>query len=286
MSIAFQRTRIAPTPSGFLHLGNAYSFALTAALAEEAGASLLLRIDDADAPRVRNAYTEDIFEVLELLQIEPHEGPRSPEDLEGQWSQQHRLPLYEGALQALAAGGHVFACTCSRTNILAHSPDGSYPGTCLHKKLPLGTPGACWRLKPRWEEELELTGMDNRKSVLFLSSSMQHFIVRKKDGWPAYQLTSLVDDLHFRVDAVVRGEDLLPSTAAQLLLARLLEQPAFTAARFLHHPLLPGPDGKKLSKSAGATSLRQLRTTEAGRMQIAEVITQAQRMVMRVSTGK
>lgn len=275
MSTRFCRTRIAPTPSGFLHLGNAYSFALTAALAQGAGARLLLRIDDADAPRVRSGYLDDIFETLERLNIQPDEGPANVADLEAAWSQRHRLPLYQNALLRLAEGGHLFACTCSRRSILAQRSDGAYPGTCLGKGLPLDTPGAAWRVKPAWKEGIPLTGMDSRKSILLLPDDLQHFVVRKRDGMPAYQLTSLIDDGHFGVDAIVRGEDLLPSTAAQLVLATLLEIPAFREVKFLHHRLLPGPDGRKLSKSAGDTSLRELARTEAGLHAIRTVAAEA-----------
>ena len=88
---------------------------------------------------------------------------------------------------------------------------------------------------------------------------MQYFMVKKRDGFPAYQLTSLMDDIYFGVDLVVRGEDLWPSTVAQLYIASMLKQEAFLNTTFYHHPLIMGADGHKLSKSEGATSVHYLR---------------------------
>src|SRR6185312_6440352 len=97
----FKKTRIAPTPSGFLHLGNAYSFALTAALAGKYGARILLRIDDLDRERVQKQYVQDIFDTLNFLEIPWHEGPRNMDEYEKQYSQIHRLDLYRQTLDML-----------------------------------------------------------------------------------------------------------------------------------------------------------------------------------------
>ncbi len=118
-AIHFNRTRIAPTPSGYLHLGNVLSFALTATLAEQYGARILLRIDDLDRQRAQPAYIQDIFDTLEFLELPWHEGPRSVEEFEQQYSQVHRLPLYRQALEELKDKGAVFACDCSRSQMLA-----------------------------------------------------------------------------------------------------------------------------------------------------------------------
>src|ERR1700755_812419 len=110
----FKKTRIAPTPSGFLHLGNAYSFALTAALAEKYGAKILLRIDDLDRERVQKEYVQDIFDTLNFLELPWDEGPRNVMELERDWSQIHRMGLYKEALDLLREEGDLFACNCSR----------------------------------------------------------------------------------------------------------------------------------------------------------------------------
>lgn len=252
----FCKTRIAPTPSGYLHLGNALSFLITASLAKKTGAQVLLRIDDIDQPRVRPEYLQDIFDTLRLLKINWEEGPRSAEEQEARFAQIHRMHLYRSALQQLRESGHLFACTCSRAEILHHSRDGVYPGTCRHKGISLDAEGVSWRLHTPAEQTVRVKNLDGSITAAALPAAMQGFVVQKKDGMPSYQLTSLVDDLHFGVDLVVRGADLWPSTLAQLYLASLLEESRFGETTFYHHPLLKDVNGQKLSKSAGAESIR------------------------------
>jgi glutamyl/glutaminyl-tRNA synthetase len=255
---SFRRTRIAPTPSGFLHLGNVLSFVLTAGLARRSGASILLRIDDLDRDRVSREYVEDIFGTLSFLGIPWDEGPRSFLEYERTWSQVHRLGIYREALERLRASGKVFACDCSRSKIMRESAQGVYPGTCRDKGLSLDNGGCSWRVRAAgvgrdgWRDGL--AGGDAGLPV-----EMTDFVVRKKDGYPAYQLTSVIDDLHFGVDLVVRGDDLRASTAAQRWLAGELGLDEFRGIRFYHHALLMESKEEKLSKSAGSTSVRYLR---------------------------
>lgn len=259
MNSVFKKTRIAPTPSGFLHLGNILSFSLTAALAEKTGASTLLRIDDLDRDRTTQTYIQDIFDTLHFLEIPWHEGPSNAREFEREYSQLHRMALYQKALQQLQDTGAMFACACSRSQIVNSAGEGAYPGTCRDRKLPLHTPGTSWRLRTPGTVTLQFNTYPEADCALPLPPQMQDFVVRKKDGFPAYQLTSLTDDLHYGIDLIVRGNDLLPSTLAQLYLARVLDKPAFSDAAFFHHPLLKTPSGVKLSKSAGDTSIRHLR---------------------------
>lgn len=242
----FYKTRLAPTPSGYLHAGNALNFLLTAALAKQSSAKLLLRIDDLDQQRYRPSYAEDVFDTLRFLKISWNEGPQNIEDLEQQWTQTKRLPLYMQALKKLRANNLVFGCTCSRTqSTYCH---------CRQKVISLDVPNVSWRLIT---DERTMAVQTLRGNTVYetLPNAMQHFIVRKKDGLPAYQLTSLVDDLHFGIDLIVRGQDLWPSTLAQHFLAQALGEERFAAIRFYHHPLLINSTGEKLSKSAGATSI-------------------------------
>ncbi|MFT4203654.1 MAG: glutamate--tRNA ligase family protein [Chitinophagaceae bacterium] len=249
------KTRIAPTPSGFLHLGNAYSFVHTAVLAATTGAKILLRIDDMDWQRTRHEYVEDIFATLEYLQIRWDEGPRDAKDLEEHWSQRNRMELYSEALLRLESDGHIFACECSRSELL-HS-GGICP--CAAKNIGLHSNGVAWRLRTDSTQTMYCKDFHGKEREAMLPKEMLHFVVRKKDGLPAYQLSSLVDDVHFGVDLVVRGQDLWPSTLAQLYLARLLGMEGFLTATFVHHPLLTDDFGEKLSKSAGSTSVRSWR---------------------------
>jgi len=249
----FTRTRIAPTPSGYLHLGNALSFALTAAIARKTGAQILLRIDDLDRQRVNFAYVQDVFDTLSFLEIPWDEGPRDVEEYNNEWSQLHRMELYKEALQQLADQRELFACRCSRSQFQGNS----YPGNCINKSIPLDTPETAWRLYTD-DRQISLKTLAGTQ-IDCLPEPMKNFVLKKKDRHPAYQLASLVDDLHFGVDLVIRGHDLYPSTLAQLFLADVLGEQTFNSITFHHHPLLMESTDKKLSKSAGATSIKYLR---------------------------
>ncbi len=247
-------SRIAPTPSGFLHLGNAASFLLTAAMVKAQAGQLLLRIDDMDSQRLRPDYVENILATLDHLGIQPDLGPRSLAELKQAWSQHHRLPLYQAALSQLEKTGLVYACDCSRKR-LKSLPSAAYDSYCRHRRLPLSQSGLAWRVRLPAEADMSLPEyfMPSAPSV-DLQAEMGDFVIRKKDGLPAYQLSSVVDDLHFGVTHIVRGADLLSSSLAQRYLLELLgESP--NRWRFYHHPLLLDAAGEKLSKSAGAQAI-------------------------------
>jgi glutamyl-tRNA synthetase len=248
-------TRIAPTPSGFLHPGNVLSFAITARLAQLAGAQTLLRVDDMDRERVLPEYVQDIFDTLRLVDIPWQQGPQDYHQFTETFSQHHRMPLYNYALQQLWREGRVYACTCSRADVARTG--GIYNGACRHKALPPNTPDACWRMNTDDAHLVTIKTLSGPISVPF-PADMAHYVVRRRDGLPAYQLSSVVDDVHFGVDLVVRGQDLFSSTVAQLYLAQCMGDTAFSAVTFYHHQLVAGADGQKLSKSAGALSVRQL----------------------------
>lgn len=234
MAPVFRKTRIAPTPSGYLHLGNLLSFSITATLAIKAGASIHLRIDDMDRERVRAAYVQDIFDTLHFMGIPWDEGPENYEQFESRFSQRHRLDLYHEALKHLQGEGMVYACSCSRSDLAR-----GVLCPCREAPIPLDSPDTPWKLR---------------------AESMPDFIVRKRDGYPAYQLSSVIDDLHYGIDFIVRGQDLFPSTQAQLYLATLLPENNFGSIQFYHHSLLADQSGEKLSKSAGSTSIQYLRS--------------------------
>jgi len=252
------KTRIAPTPSGYLHLGNVFSFVLTATLARRRGAKILLRIDDLDRQRAQPEYIQDIFDTLNFLELPWHEGPRSLLEFENEYSQVHRLPLYYKALEQLADQNSLYACECSRTQILQADPSGVYTGRCREQNLALTAPEVNWRLRTDGLTPLTVNTL-TQPITTHLPHEQHDFVVRKKDALPAYQLTSVVDDIHFGVDLIVRGTDLWPSTLSQLYLAGILNTTSFTKNIFHHHSLLTTPDGDKLSKSAGATSIQYLR---------------------------
>lgn len=252
------RSRIAPTPSGYLHIGNAFNFLLTALIVKKHGGSILLRIDDIDDERKRPEYVEDIFTSLEWLGIEWQEGPSGPGDFEQSWSQHKRLDIYSDLLTRLQEAKIVFACECSRKK-LASLEGYAYPGTCDHLNIPLDTPDTAWRIHVPPNRHVKFTDLAKGEVDFALGEHVGSFVVRKKDRLPSYQLVSLADDTHFRINYIVRGEDLLSSTAMQLYMAEKLNLDAFRHAQFLHHKLEKDEQGHKLSKTAGSISLQYMR---------------------------
>jgi glutamyl-tRNA synthetase len=241
--------RLAPTPSGYLHLGNAVNFVLTWLLVRRAGGTLHLRIDDLDRTRLRPAYLDNIFQTIRWLGLDYDTGPRDSVEFEQQYSQLHRLVEYQALLDDLRLRpGLIYACTCSRTSNLPPSPMAAEQG-CSSCQATFTTAGAAWRIRV---PATPIAVVDAWQGALLvdLAATMGDFVVRKKDGLPAYQLASLADDLHLGTTLIVRGEDLLPSTAAQLFLAsQLLTTAGFAQTQFIHHTLLSGSGGQKLSKS-------------------------------------
>ena len=228
----------------------------------KSGGLLRLRIDDLDNDRVRPEYTADIFETLEWLGLDWDAGPHNPDDFGQNFSQKLRLDAYHRLLGQLQQTGLVYACDCSRTTSQSLSVNGLYAGTCRDRHLPLDTPGAAWRI--RVPEDVFVTPNTIGKTATgsrtyWVAELMGDFVIRRKDGIPAYQVASLADDLLHGTNFIVRGADLLPSTAAQLYLAQLLGNKAFVNTTFCHHPLLTDDAGHKLSKSAGSASIRALR---------------------------
>ena len=265
-------SRIAPTPSGYIHKGNGFSFVLTWLLVRCVGGKLLLRIDDADTARARPEYIEDIFMCLEWLGLDWDAGPESPADFKEQHSQELRFEQYYHLLDLLKQEGNLYACSCSRRTVQQLSKSGVYRGNCRELGLSFAGEEFNWRIVvPHDPVCFREAGSEER--CLPLAEEMGDFVVRRKEGLPAYQIASLSDDLTNGVNFIVRGKDLLYSTAAQVYLATCLSRQSidqevqqlagqFCNAVFLHHPLLLDEKGEKLAKSAGSTSLKSLR--EAG----------------------
>lgn len=252
-------SRLAPTPSGYLHTGNAFNFILTWLKVRKNDGVLRLRIDDLDAPRVRIEYLQDIFYSLHWLGLDWDEGPQNVAEQEATFSQQERIPVYQSFIDKLIRTGKVFACTCSRSDILKASADGQYQGTCISKNIPSDSEGASLRIQT--PEECIIDFEDERLGSVSIDlfKTNRHFIIARRDGIPAYHVASLCDDRDNQINCIVRGEDLLESTAAQLYLASLTDTDSFLQTSFCHHSLLQNESGEKLSKSAGSWSLLQRR---------------------------
>src|SRR5690606_29879319 len=165
-NMEYKKTRIAPTPSGYLHLGNALSFLITATLAKRYGAKLLLRIDDLDAIRTRKEFVQDIFSTLEFMEIPWDEGPRDYKDYKESFTQSLRLNEYQAALDHLQKCGHLFVCTCSRKTVSNTNPDGSYPGFCKAKGFSFDKKDVSWRIHTVEHQEIEIRDINgDRKST-------------------------------------------------------------------------------------------------------------------------
>jgi glutamyl-tRNA synthetase len=268
------RGRFAPSPTGALHLGNARTALLAWLQARAAGGVFVLRVEDLDAGRVRPGLMETQLDELRWLGLDWDEGP----DVGGPhapYLQSARLDGYEQALQRLAASGLLFACTCSRRDIAqaASAPHAGeegprYPGTCRARRVDPGA-GSLLELGRgsvalRCRVEAGVRCFDDMLQGRCCSDAASEggdFVVRRRDGAPAYQLAVVVDDAAMEITDVVRGADLLTSTPRQLLLFDALGLPA---PRFMHVPLLLGDDGERLAKRHGAVSLSELRAAGIG----------------------
>ena len=256
------RSRIAPTPSGFLHAGNGISFILTYAITRAFEGQILLRIDDLDAERMRPEYVEDIFRTLDWLGLNYDEGPTSPDDFFQNFSQHKRLEIYNNFIQKLQTTDLLYECQCSRKDIRLHSLNGLYPKTCrnnhvtvhdVHKKE------TAWRIQVENFTTICFNEWRKEKTTIQLDTTMGDFIIRQKNGLPAYQIASLADDELYKINFIVRGNDLLNSTAAQIFLAEQIIDLPFPKNTFYHHPLMKNTEGVKFSKSEGAISLKEWR---------------------------
>ncbi len=255
-------TRIAPTPSGYLHLGNAWSFVLTWLAARARNGHVHLRIDDLDADRFREEYLEDIFESLRWLGLDWDGGPLDANDFKSSHSQRLKLERYREALDAFGGGRSVYACRCSREEARrdaeAAGRPSLYAGTCRDLNLDPGNVGFVLRYRSR---PAPVRVRNEAVMALLLNPRwyLGDLFVRHKNSDPSYHLASVVDDEDLKINFVARGMDLMPSTGAQLSLAQSLGFTAFPQARFWHHALVLDEAGGKLSKSQGAESLRALR---------------------------
>lgn len=265
------KTRIAPTPSGFLHVGNAVSFLITYCLAKSEKGELLLRIDDLDRERYRSEYVEDIFYALDWLGIQYDEGPSSVADFDKYWSQHHRMSLYDDALKTSLEQEWVYACDCTRRDLV---PSGNYPvygGKCRNLKKSFHG-NIAWRWKIKEGTSIHWIDLFTSDTTINLSEQMGDFVVKQKNGLPSYQLGSYVDDLYFNITHIIRGADLLTSTAAQLCMATHWQSTDFQRIRFGHHPLITDKTGHKLSKSIGSESLKSLRENGQPPLNILETV--------------
>jgi glutamyl-tRNA synthetase len=253
------RGRFAPSPTGRLHLGNAWAAVLGWLWARAQGGEFLLRIEDLDTARSRPALTEALLADLDWLGLTFDGAPTF---------QSRRLDLYRASFETLRATGRVYPCHCTRSEIARavaapHGPadDGPrYPGTCLGLSATESAERArsrppAWRFRPR-EGLTEFRDRVHGAFVQDVAADVGDFVVLRNDGVPSYQLAVVVDDAATGITHVLRGDDLLASTPRQIQLCEALGLPV---PAYAHVPLLLGPDGKRLAKRAGTPSLGELR---------------------------
>jgi glutamyl-tRNA synthetase len=247
--------RLAPSPTGAQHVGNARTYLIAWLSARTQSGRVLLRIEDIDSPRVKPGAAEQACADLRWLGLD--------------WDadavvQSTRLPCHEAALADLKRAELVYPCTCTRSDVeraasAPHREESAYPGTCSHRSVAdtsrLVYRPYAWRMRVR---AASFSFEDGYRGPVqaSLSSPAGDFVVWKSAGTPAYQLAVVVDDAAQGVTEVVRGDDLVPSTPRQLLLYQAL---GLKAPAFAHVPLVVGPDGRRLAKRHGDTRLSSLR---------------------------
>jgi glutamyl-tRNA synthetase len=268
------RGRLAPSPTGYLHLGHARTFWMAQQRAQANGGSLVLRNEDLDSTRFQMEFVPAMMEDLRWFGFEWQEGP----DCGGPfapYNQSERMDVYRAALEKLRAGHFIYPCTCSRKDIRSaarapHAEDDEviYPGTCRgnselriandesNSKFAIRNSKFAWRFRVPDGETISFVDGNCGEQRFVAGKDFGDFVVWRGDGVPAYQLACVADDAAMQITEVVRGADLLVSTVRQILLYRAL---GLTPPAFYHCPLWRDESGVRLAKRHDALSLRTLR---------------------------
>lgn len=266
-------TRFAPSPTGALHLGHAYSAVLAHQAARPSGGRFHLRIDDIDGSRSREAFVTAAIDDLAWLGLDWAEPLRRQSD---------HLADYDAALHQLIDRSLAYPCFCTRADIAASltAPHGAlgavYPGTC--RDLSTGEredrrrhSPYCWRIDmaAAVAEAGPLMAHNEGESLALDAAPHGDVVLARKDAPASYHLASTLDDAAMGIDLVVRGADLLPSTAVHVLLQRLLKLPS---PEYRHHRLVCGPDGKRLAKRDAPASLSAFRAAGVNGRELAQML--------------
>jgi len=266
------RGRLAPSPTGVLHLGNARTFLIAWLRARSLGGSLVMRMEDLDHPKNKPGAAGAALEDLRWLGFDWDEGPDAGGP-HAPYIQTARTAFYVRALEALNARGLVYPCVCSRRDVEAgqsapHAEDGLfYPGTCrgrfadygaARRALPPGRLPA-WRFRVPEGETVRFEDGFYGAYAQDVSALSGDFVLARDPHGAGYMLAVVADDAEMGITEVVRGDDLLPATPRQLLLYRAL---GLTPPAFLHVPLVVSEEGRRLAKRHGDTRIRAFR--EAG----------------------
>jgi len=260
------RGRLAPSPTGLLHLGHARTFWTAQKRAQACGGTLILRNEDIDSTRFKLEFVSQMIEDLRWFGFEWQEGP----DCGGPfapYNQSERMKFYRAALEKLRRGGFIYPCTCSRKDIqqavrapnLGEDDEPFYPGTCRqNRESEIVNRKFSWRFRVPDGEIISFTDGNFGPQQFVAGRHFGDFVVWRHDDVPSYQLACVVDDAAMQITEVVRGADLLLSTARQILLYHAL---ALNPPAFYHCPLLCDESGERLAKRHDALSLRTLRAS-------------------------
>ena len=259
------RGRLAPSPTGLLHAGHAHTFWIAAQRAVHEGGTLVLRNEDLDPQRCRAEFAQAMFEDLRWLGIEWQEGPDCVGAF-GPYAQSARSGFYVAAWRSLQEQGKIYACKCSRKDLASaasapHDVDDEpvYPGKCRSLSLGAGCEfpaGMNWRFRVPDGEVVEFHDLRLGPQRFVAGTDFGDFLVWRRDDVPSYQLAVVVDDAAMQITEVVRGTDLLKSTARQILLCRGL---GYDIPAHYHCELVRDDAGVRLAKRHDARSIRALR---------------------------
>lgn len=257
--------RFAPSPTGRMHLGNVYAALMSYRSVKERGGRWILRIEDLDTQRSRMEYARQLEDDLLWLGLEWDEGGVDGIGSNGPYCQSQRGEIYGEHLRRLRELGLTYACTCSRAEIMAtsapHQSDGRviYGGRCRPANMPCQAPEPVGKHATRlWvpDRDVRFTDRNFGPQSVNLARDCGDFVLRRSDGAWAYQLAVVVDDALMGVTEVVRGADLLLSSAQQIYLYELLGYPA---PEFAHITLKTNASGQRLAKRDTAMSMAELR---------------------------
>jgi glutamyl-tRNA synthetase len=246
------RTRFAPSPTGYLHVGGARTALFNWLYARHTNGQFILRIEDTDKARSTEKSVEAIFEALEWLQIDWDEGP---------YYQSERNEIYRHHLERLVAEGHAYYCTCTpedidamREKAKAEGTKPRYDGTCREKNLG-PEPNAVIRFKTDYEGSTTIDDVV-KGPIVFQNNELDDFVLCRSDGTPTYNFAAVVDDITMEINTIIRGDDHVMNTPKQILLYQAL---GADLPLFAHVPMVLGDDRTRLSKRHGATSVTAYR---------------------------
>jgi len=275
------RGRLAPSPTGLLHIGHARTFWIAAQRAIERQGTLILRNEDLDLQRSRPEFAAALIEDLQWLGIRWSEGP----DCGGPYapySQSERRAFYLDAWRRLRDGGFIYPCTCSRKDLAqaASAPNDAddepiYPGRCrgrIDASQFADPAGINWRFRLQEGDEITFADLNLGPERYVAGRDFGDFLVWRRDDVPAYQLAVVVDDAAMRITEVVRGADLIKSTARQQLLIRAL---GYSTPAYFHCELVLDQSGARLAKRHDALSIRHLRESGMLAKQVIEMARQS-----------